>query len=178
MLIRIEDVSSDEEIRRAKETRFSEGKHTIPVPSMEIKHEFSGNLSNPIQRLRRRRERSQEQAMQDSERTVVRPTFSSLGNYSISDEAMQMMVEIILRRIRGVDRLLGFAAANEVAGVAISLDLALIYGFNAPQVLADVQDKVSRQVEEFTSINVISVDVRASQVVHAQTALPAVKDIS
>jgi len=48
MLIRIEDVSSEEEMRQARQTRMTEGKHTIPVPSMEIKHEFSGNFLNPI----------------------------------------------------------------------------------------------------------------------------------
>jgi hypothetical protein len=172
MLIRIEDVSSDEEIRKARGIRLSEGKHTIPVPSMEIKHEFSGNLSNPISRLHRRRDKLAETSAQDSERTVVRPTFSSLGNYSISDEAMRMMVEIILRRIRGVDRLIGFATENEIAGVVINLDLSLIYGFNAPQVLNEVQERISRQVEEYTSINVISVNVRASRVVHSASTQP------
>jgi hypothetical protein len=53
-LIRIEDVSSEEEMRQARQTRMTEGKHTIPVPSMEIKHEFSGTFLNPISRLRRR----------------------------------------------------------------------------------------------------------------------------
>ncbi|MBR3142342.1 MAG: hypothetical protein IKF09_04220 [Clostridiales bacterium] len=42
MLIRIEDVSTEEERRLARNTRVTEGMHTIPVPSMEIKHEFSG----------------------------------------------------------------------------------------------------------------------------------------
>jgi uncharacterized alkaline shock family protein YloU/adenylate kinase family enzyme len=169
MLIRIEDVSTDEEIRKAKETRLSEGKHTIPVPSMEIKHEFSGTLSIPLSRMRRRRDKS-DLVAHDSERTVVRPTFSSLGNYSISDEAMRMMIELILRRIRGVHSLLGFEIVNEIAGVSVNLDLALVYGFNAPQVLQEVQERISRQVEEYTSINVMSVNVRARRVVHAAVA--------
>jgi hypothetical protein len=170
MLIRIEDVSTDEEIRSARQTRLSEGKHTIPVPRMEIKHEFSGTLSNPISRMRRRHSRNDENSAQDMERTVVRPTFSSLGNYSISDEALRMMVEIILRRIRGVDRLVDFTIINDVAGVVISLDLSLLYGYNAPQVMKDVQERVSELVEEYTSINVISVNVRASRVALAAAA--------
>ena len=42
MLIRIEDISTEDELQQAKQTRLAEGLHTIPVPSMEIKHEFSG----------------------------------------------------------------------------------------------------------------------------------------
>lgn len=169
MLIRIEDVSSEEEMREAKQTRMTEGKHTIPVPSMEIKHEFSGYFSDPFWRLRRRREHAVPQQIQDTERTVVRPTFSGLGSYSISDEAMRDMVEIILRRVRGVAELIGFRAEKEIYGVVIDLELSLIYGFKARTVLAEVQERVSRQIEEYTSIYVMSVNVKARRVVHAAT---------
>ena len=170
MLIRIEDVSSDEDMRQAKQIRLSEGKHTIPVPSMEIKHEFSGYFADPISRLRRRRDRERGVATvaADSERTVVRPTFSGLGSYSISDEAMRMMIEIILRRIRGVAGLVGFLTANEISGVVVDLELALYYGFNAQKVLQEVQERVSSQIEEYTSINVMAVNVKAGRVVHAR----------
>ncbi len=172
MLIRIEDVSSEEEIRQAKQTRITEGKHTIPVPSMEIKHEFSGYFADPFSRLRRRRDRDRGVAAvaPESERTVVRPTFSGLGSYSISDAALRMMVAIMTRRIRGVAGLVGFKAETEIAGVVFDLDLSLQYGFNAPQVLREVQERVSRQVEEYTSINVIAVNVRARRVIHPPAA--------
>lgn len=168
MLIRIEDISSEEEIRQAKNTRISQGKHTIPVPSMEIKHEFSGYFADPISKLRRRwdRDRGIAPVAPDSERTVVRPTFSGLGSYSISDEAMRMMIEIILHRIRGVAGLVGFKTTTEVYGVVISLELSLLYGFNAQMVLNEVQQRVSHQVEEYTSINVMAVNVKARRIVH------------
>lgn len=168
MLIRIEDVSSEEEMRRAMEVRQSQGKHTIPVPSMEIKHEFSGTFADPFARLRRRRDRSS--AAQDMNRTVVRPTFSALGSYYMSDEAMRMMIEIILRQVKGVAGLAAFSVRNEVYGVVLELDLSLYYGFNAPQVLNEVQERVSREIEVYTSINVMAVNVRARRVVYRQPA--------
>lgn len=178
MLIRIEDVSTDEDIRMAKQIRISEGKHTIPVPSMEIKHEFSGYFADPISRLRRRRDRDRGVATvaPDSERTVVRPTFSNLGNYSISDEALRMMIGIILRKIRGVAGLVKCITENEIAGVIFDLELTLYYGYNAPQVLKEAQERVSRLIEEYTSINVLAVNVRARRVIHPpapQAAAPA-----
>lgn len=179
MLIRIEDVSSDEEMRQAKQIRMSQGKHTIPVPSMEIKHEFSGYFADPFSRLRRRRDRDRGTVpfAADSDRTVVRPTFSSLGSYSISDEAMSMMAEIILRRVRGVAGLVGFKAETEVYGVVIELELALLYGFNAQQVLREAQERVSSQIEEYTSVNVMAVNVKARRVVHVQTPAKGVQQV-
>lgn len=167
MLIRIEDVSTDEEMRQAKEIRMSQGKHTIPVPSMEIKHEFSGYFADPISRLRRRweRERGIAAVQPEHERTVVRPTFSALGSYSISDEAMRMMVEIALESIRGVAGLEKFTTENSVYGVTLQLDIALYYGFNAQLVLQDVQQKINRIVEDYTSVNVIAVNVKAKRVI-------------
>lgn len=167
MLIRIEDVSSEEEMREAKNTRMTEGKHTIPVPSMEIKHEFSGYFSDPFWRLRKRRDRAVSQQIQDTERTVVRPTFSGLGSYSISDEAMRDMVEIILRRVRGVAEVIGFRAEKEIYGVVIDLELSLVYGYKAQTVLSEVQERVSGQIEEYTSIYVMAVNVKARRVAHA-----------
>lgn len=164
--IRIEDVSSEEEMRQAREIRQTEGRHTIPVPSMEIKHEFSGYLADPLNRRRRRRDRTVTGVPADSERTVVRPTFSSLGSYSISDDAMRRLIELILGGIPGVDGLVSCTTRNDVYGVVFDLDLALRYGHSAPQVLRVVQETVGRQVEALTAINVLAVNVKARRVTH------------
>jgi len=171
MLIRIEDISSEEEMQQAKHTRMTEGMHTIPVPSMEIKHEFSGKFSDPLNRLRRRldKERGVQTIAPDTERTVVRPTFSSLGSYSISDEALRDLVSIILRKVPGVHEIVKFQAEKRVYGVVLSVDLALIYGYNAQDVLRASQERIGRYVEEYSSINMVAVDVRAKRLVHDGT---------
>lgn len=162
MLIRIEDITTEEERRIAKETRMSEGKHTIPVPSMEIRHEFSGNLAEPFIKLRRKLDRSgREPIPPESERTVVRPTFSTLGSYSMSDEAMAQMVEIILGKVPGVAGLREFRVFKEPYGVSFDIRISLYYGFDAQKALLAAQKAVSETVERLTSINVLTVDVRA-----------------
>jgi len=168
MLIRIEDISSEEEMQQARHTRMTEGMHTIPVPSMEIKHEFSGKFSDPLNRLRRRldKERGVQTVAPDTERTVVRPTFSSLGSYSISDEALLDLVRIILHKVPGVYDVIKFHTEKRVYGVVLNLDLALIYGFNAQDVLRAAQERIGRYVEEYSSINMVAVDVRARRLVH------------
>ncbi len=168
MLIRIEDVSTEEERRLARNTRVTEGMHTIPVPSMEIKHEFSGYFSDPFSKLRQRfdRERGVVPLAPDSDRTVVRPTFSSLGSYSISDEAIFDLIKIVLKDVPGFAEVISFKTEKQTYGVMISLDLALYYGYDAQKVLETAQQRVGSAVEEFTSITMNSVNVRASRLIH------------
>lgn len=168
MLIRIEDVSTEEERRIARSTRLTEGMHTIPVPSMEVKHEFSGYFSDPLSKLRQRfdRERGVAPMAQDSDRTVVRPTFSSLGSYSISDEALLDLIKIVLKDVPGFAEVTDFKTEKQTYGIMISLDIALFYGYDAQEVLMDVQQKVGMAVEEYTSITTNGVNVRASRLIH------------
>lgn len=164
MLIRIEDVTTEEERHQARKNRLTEGQHTIPVPSMEIKHEFSGYFSEPISRLRSRLDRDRQAGGPGTERTVVRPTFSILGSYSISDEALRHMLELLLGEIPGVAALENCRITKEVYGVSLDLELALYFGYSAQSLLAEVQARVASSVERYTAINILAVNVRATAV--------------
>ncbi len=167
-LIRIEDVTTEEERRKAVFVRATKGQHTIPVPSMEIKHEFSGYFSDPLNRLLRRKEKYSEPdfTAAESERTVVRPTFSTLGSYSISDEAIRDIARIILKRsVPGVCELLFFQVEKQSFGVVLNMEMSLYYGFNAQNVLREAQEKVSKGIEDFTSINIVLSNVKAKRLI-------------
>ena len=97
---------------------------------------------------------------------MVRPTFSSLGSYSISDEALLDLVRIILRKIPGVHAVIRFRTEKRVYGFALSVDLELIYGYNAQDTLLAAQERIGRYIEEYSSINTVAVDVRARRLVH------------
>lgn len=163
ILIRIEDVTSEEERAEAKQTRLTEGRHAIPVPSMEIKHEFSGYFAEPLQKLRRRFD-AFTTSPPDTERTIVRPTFSTLGRYSMSDEALAMLINIIVQQVEGVAKLVRSGIRMEKYGIVLDLDLSIQFGFNAQDVLKACQVEVAEKVEQFTAINVLATNVRAIRV--------------
>ena len=170
MLIRIEDVSTEEERRHARNTRMNEGMHTIPVPSMEIKHEFSGYFSDPLDRIRSRLNLEEGGVALDgeNERTMIRPTFSSLGSYSISDDALLELIEITLKDLPGYGKVLNFKSEKRTIGVVFTIDLALLYGFDAQKVLFDAQQRIGHAVENYTAITVVSVDIRAGRLIHGK----------
>ncbi len=168
--IRIEDVSTEDERNQAKQTRLSEGKHTIPVPSMEIKHEFSGYLTEPLARLWQKfdlgsvfgSQSSQNPA--DYDRTVVRPTFSTLGSYSMSDQAMRDLVSVLALKVDGVEEIVDQKVRKEPYGIILDVDLAIYYGSSTQAVLAETQAAVSAGVELYTAVNVLAANVRAVRV--------------
>lgn len=172
--IRIEDVSTVEEIHMAKHIRRTEGHHTIPVPSMEVKYDFNAYFSDPLSLLRKRRDGDDKvNPLLSKEKTVVRPTFSTLGAYSISDEAILSMSKLVINEIEAVASLVYFNFKKVGAGLILEVGLALYYGFKAGEVLREVQQKLSYKIEEYTSINVLFVNVQAVRVVMDKTLIKA-----
>ena len=51
--IYISDVATEEEMQKARRIRVTQGKHVIPVPTFEIKKDFSGFLLDPLQIFRK-----------------------------------------------------------------------------------------------------------------------------
>ena len=87
-MIHIEDVASQDAITTALRQRQEQGKHVIPVPTFEIKPQFSGYFMAPLRILRGKNDR--QGAMQ--ERSVVRPTYSYLGEFTISDKTVLQLI--------------------------------------------------------------------------------------
>ena len=76
--IRIEDVAKPEDMLKASEARHKEGKHVIPVPTMELKPYFKGYMVDPLHFLRNRK-KEPKRFSEWNERSVVRPVFSYYG---------------------------------------------------------------------------------------------------
>ena len=88
-IIRITDVATEEEIANARRSRVNEGKHVIPVPTFEIKKDFSGYLIDPLQIFKTRKN----QTPYISEKSIIRPTFSYLGKFTISDMVFKQIIK-------------------------------------------------------------------------------------
>ncbi len=158
----ITDVASEYEINQALSTRKEQGKHVIPVPTFEIKKDFSGYFLDPLQIFRRKGKGSYQLI---GEKSVVRPTFSYLGNYTISDYTIYQIVEYVTSNIDGVAKISRFRAENRPDGIYIEMDLVLIYGRMIKPLLREVQEKVSEQIKHLTALNIQRLDVVAKSLV-------------
>lgn len=159
--IYIEEVSTDPEIDTAQRSRKIEGKHVIPVPTFEIKKDFSGFLLDPLKIFYKRGKR----AGIVEEKSVVRPTYSYMGKYSISDTTVSQIIMHSAQQVPGVGA--GGRALLEsfAGGITIKLELVVEYGYPLFEVLPRVQKEVARAVEYMTALNVIKVDVLAKKII-------------
>lgn len=158
----IHQVSSEYEIKLALTTRREQGKHVIPVPTFEIKKDFSGYFLDPLQIFKRKGKGSYQLI---GEKSVVRPTFSYMGNYTISDYTVYQIIEYVTSNIEGVNRISRFRAENHPDGIYIEMDLVLVYGYVIKPLLRSVQERVSSEVERLTALNIRSMNVTAKSLV-------------
>lgn len=158
----ITEVASEYEIKQALSTRREQGKHVIPVPTFEIKKDFSGYFLDPLQIFRRKGKGSYQLV---GEKSVVRPTFSYMGNYTISDYTIYQIVEYVTSNIEGVSKISRFRAENRPDGIYIEMDLVLIYGYMIKQLLREVQEQVSEQIKHLTALNIKRMNVVAKSLV-------------
>lgn len=161
-IIRIEDIATKAEIAKAQFFRNKEGKHIIPVPTIELKPHFSGYLIDPIHTFLKRH--SGNHKPRTAEKSIVRPVFSYYGRLIIDD---QVLVEIV----KAISKLSTYSCKpshiridhmminNEDKGIRISFNIILEYGINIPEFIHAIQAKVKTMVEMMTGMYVHEVDV-------------------
>ena len=160
--IRIEDVSCPSEIAKARAIRLKEGKHIIPVPTMELKSHFHGYLLDPIRSFLSGRGGRKSGV----EQSVVRPVFSYYGKLVFSDDVLFALVRHTLKGMSGIARVNRVKVAknylSHANGLAIILTLTIYYGENIRQLLRRVKDEVQQSVEYTTgmSVDVMKITIR------------------
>ena len=96
--IYINEVATETEMETAKRIRTTEGKHVIPVPTFEIKRDFAGYILDPLQIFKYRNNNKP----YISEKSIIRPTFSYLGKFTISDTVFRQITEYVAKTTEGI----------------------------------------------------------------------------
>lgn len=157
-IIRIEDIATPAQIRLARRKREQEGKHVIPAPTFEVKKTFSGYLVDPLRYFLKR---DQDVAPVALEKSVVRPTFSSLGRFFIADTVVASIATHAAESVEGVARVGRVVVESRREGVQVDVELTLRYGYPVWDVLRQAQKAVAEQIEYMTALNVLAVNLDA-----------------
>ena len=163
--IYITDVATEEEMETARKIRVTEGKHVIPVPTFEIKKDFSGYLLDPLQIFK---SKGNGEKPYISEKSIIRPTFSYLGNFTISDIVFKQLVEYIANKEENVTRVLKTRVRNSDEGAIIYMEVEVVYGCNVKETLKEFKQKATREIENWTSMNVAEMDVIAKSIYYTE----------
>lgn len=157
----ITDVATEQEMETARKIRVTEGKHVIPVPTFEIKKDFSGYLLDPLQIFK---SKGRGQKPYISEKSIIRPTFSYLGNFTISDTVFRQILDYLANNTKAINRVMKTRVDNLGEGVDIYMEVEVVYGFNVMEGLTYFKQKAKKEIEKLTAMNVVRLEVIAKSV--------------
>ena len=157
----INQVATEEEMQTARHIRVTEGKHVIPVPTFELKKDFSGYLLDPLQIFK---SKGIGQKPYISEKTIMRPTFSYLGKFTISDTVFRQIIEFLVTKMPEIYKVVRTRVSSSEIGTSIYMEVVVMYGCNIQETLKEFKEKARREIENLTAMNVISLDVVAKNI--------------
>lgn len=151
-------MATEEEMEKARNIRVTQGKHVIPVPTFEIKKDFSGYLLDPLQIFK---SKGMGENPYISEKSMIRPTFSYLGKFTISDSVFRQIAENVANRMPEIYSVTRTRVENYGDGISIYMEAVLNYGNNIIKTLKTFREKTKKEIEKQTAMNVVKIDLVA-----------------
>ena len=156
--IYIQDVATETEMETAKRIRTTQGKHVIPVPTFEIKKDFSGYILDPLQ-IFKLKEKGDEPYM--AEKSIIRPTFSYLGKFTISDTVFRQITEYLAKRSDAIYKVMRTRVESKPEGPNIYMEVSINYGYNILEALREFKQKIKKEIEILTTMTVQDITIVA-----------------
>lgn len=161
--IQIEDIASKEEIETAIKSRTKEGKHVIPVPSIEVKRDYAHIFYDSIKVFFSRKKNKK-----FVEKSVVRPLFQQKkkGAVSISEAALSQMVLHCIDEHSSNVKVKKISVTRSHSGFLISLSVNVSFGEQLSGNFHDLQKYITESIERFTGIIIDEVHISIDQISH------------
>lgn len=169
--IYIEDVTTEEEREIARHFRLDEGEHVIPAPVGQLRRDFAGYFMDPIRNFINMAkgyavmgDRKAEEDDTD-DRTVVRPTFSYFGSFTISEQVIRDIIRISAEKyvshIVVVDRMNNGKQQN----MTVTIDVMAVRDPESVEKCIELQKDVFDTLSSMTAFTIESVNVRIRDMV-------------
>lgn len=159
-IIRITDVATEEEIENARRSRVNEGKHVIPVPTFELKKDFSGYLLDPLQIFKTRKN----ETPYISEKSIIRPTFSYLGKFTISDMVFKQIIEYLASKTDSITEVLRVIVNKGEYGPSIYVEVEVKFGINIIFELDKFKERCIKEIERQTTMHITNMRIVAKKI--------------
>ncbi len=168
----IQDIVTPEQIELAQQMR-REGKHVIPLPSIEVKKDLPNywidsiwSFVTKMNKDKHKGKDKEKDADQDKSRVssedkcIVRPRFSQLGRLTISENAIEQIVRYNLIQQNEFDGNAKIHVDMNEFGVSIYCEMKIKFGIPIQQAIEQFQVNTIRDLDEMTNLSVGRIDVR------------------
>jgi adenylate kinase family enzyme/uncharacterized alkaline shock family protein YloU len=177
-IIKIEDIASQEEIEKAIRTRKIEGKHVIPVPSIEIKRNYPNIFYDAIRIFQKRKKTTgispagADLAPQGigpmpkvMEKSLVRPEYSKRGKVIITQAALSQMVIHCVDEYNEAIRIKKIAIKDDEIGYRLAITIDVPYGTQLGGNIHDLQQYIIDNIERYTNILIEEVNIIIDKII-------------
>lgn len=144
--IYIDMISSKENIEKALEIRKNHGKHLIPIPNFEIEKDFSGYFMEKF--VGKKIDISND----FYEGTVVRPTFSYMGKYTIKDKVIKDIIVFLSIREKSIHKVKRIIVEGKNGGIYLFIDLIIYYPNNIKDAVKSFEKTIYSEISWMTGI--------------------------
>lgn len=153
-IIHIEDITTEKERKIARIQRDTWGNHVIPVPTVEIKQEFSGYLMDTVRHWAGLGVKAEKM-----EKTIVRPAYSYLGAVDVSPSVVPSLVAYAAKEIPEVSGIVKTVVKDTSSGTVINVLAEIRYGTSVLMVCERMQQILASRVSAFMAKNIVAVNV-------------------
>jgi hypothetical protein len=165
-VIKIEDIASQEEIEKAIRTRKIEGKHVIPVPSIEIKRNYPNIFYDAIRIFKRQASPIPLGATtRVHEKSVVRPEYSKRGKVIISEAALSQMVIHCVDEYNQNIRIKKMVVKDDESGYRLVITIDVPYGTQLGGNIHEMQQYIIENIERYTGILIEEVNIIIDKII-------------
>jgi len=166
-VIKIVDISTQDEIDKAIRTRRIEGKHVIPVPSIEIKRNYPNIFYDAIRIFKRRITPVRTGDVPAGigpvptmhEKSVVRPEYSKHGRVIISETALSQMVIHCVDEYNHNIKIKKILVKDAEMGYRLVITIDVPYGIQLGGNIHEMQQYVIDNIERYTGILIEEVNI-------------------
>lgn len=163
-MLRIEDIATKEEIETAMRIRYTEGKHVIPVPSIEITRNYPQIVYDTMRVFFKQKHRSPFNKKDMSfEKTIVRPEFSKYGKVTVSEPALTQMVAHCLDEFDSQIKVKRVQVQVKNEGYALTVKLRVPMQHHIATTLGELQEYIADSLEKYGGIFVASVNIEIEE---------------
>jgi len=166
-IVKIEDIATQDEIDKAIRTRRIEGKHIIPVPSIEIKRNYPGIFQNALRIFMGRRDTDSGIGPTPGvhEKSVVRPSYSVRGRVVISEAALSQMVIHCVDEYNQNIRIKKIVVRDTEIGYNLAITIDVPYGTQLGGNIHELQQYVIDNIERYTGILIEEVNIIIDKII-------------
>ncbi len=159
-IIKIEEIATQEEIEKAIRSRKIEGKHVIPVPSIEVKRNYPTIFYDAVRVFLKRGAPSPiGGAPKVHEKSVVRPEYSKRGKVVISEAALSQMVIHCVDEFNQDVRIKKILVKDDGQGYRLVITIDVPYGTQLAGNIHELQQYLIDNIERFTGILIEEVNI-------------------